>query len=101
MDLLECIQRRAMKMIRRLEHLSYEERLRELGLFSLEKRRLWGDIAAFQYLEGLIRKMEKDFSPGTVFSCSISLIDPFQHTDGYLHSNVRSIVLTHVVSKPD
>jgi len=57
MDLLEHIQRRATKMIRGIEHLSCEDRLRQLGLFSLEEEKAAGrPYCCLSVLKGGLQK---------------------------------------------
>jgi len=52
-----------------LEHLSHEERLRELGLFSLEQKRLGEDlINIHKYLERRCKEME----PGSFHWCPVT-----------------------------
>jgi len=56
-ELFKWVQRRATKTIRGMEHLFYEKRLRELALFSLQKRRLQGDLmVGFQHIKGVYKK---------------------------------------------
>jgi len=80
-------------MVRGLEYLSYEESPRELGLFSLEKRRLRGDLTvAFQYLKGPTRKLERDFLQGPVSERTRD--KGFQVKKGRFRLNIRKKLFT-------
>ena len=88
MDLLERGQRRATKLIQELEHCSCEEWLKDLGLFSLEKRRFWGHlITAFQYPKGAYRKDGKNlFSKAC---CDRTRSNGFKLSEGRFRLDIR------------
>ena len=66
MDLLECAQRRAAKMIQGMEHLPYEDSLRA-GAVRPGGEKLQGDLrAAFRYLRGAVRRKGTDSAAGSV-----------------------------------
>ena len=96
LELLEQVQRRATKMIRGMEHLSYEDRLRELDLFRLEKRRLREDlIAAFQYLKGAFKEEEDKLYTQSDSDRTVGI--GFILKEGRFRANVREKFFTHKV----
>jgi len=92
MDLLGQVQRKGTKMIRAMEHLSCGDRLRELELFSVEKRKLREDlIAAFQYLKGAYTKPGE----GLTQACSHTTRDNgFKLQEGKFRLDIRKKFFT-------
>jgi len=85
-------------MIRELEPLCWEDRLRELGLFSLGKRRLWADFrAALQYLKGPYKKDgDRLFSRAC---CDRTRSNGFKLKEGRFRLNIRKKFFTMRVVK--
>ena len=80
-------------MIRGMEHLSCEERLRDLGLFRLENRRLRGDlIAAFQYLKRAYRKDGENYFSRAC--CDRTRSDGFKLREGRFRLDTRKKFFT-------
>ncbi|PKU44213.1 hypothetical protein llap_5473 [Limosa lapponica baueri] len=98
MDLLERVQRKATKVIRGMEYLSYEDRLKELRLFSLEKRRLRRDLlVVFQYLKGLYKKNVD--RPLIRTCCNRTRRNSFKLKEGRFRLNIRKKFFMMKVAK--
>lgn len=81
-----------MKIIKGLGHHSCEDRMRELGLLSLENRRLWGDlIKTFQYLKGTTGKIGKD---SVVASSDRTRSSGFKLNKGRFRIDIRKKIFT-------
>ena len=92
-DKLERVQRRATRMVEGLESVPYKDRLRELGLCSLEKRRARGDmVAVFSYIKG--RHVEEGANLFTSALKSRTRSNGFKRQERRFHLNSREHFLT-------
>ena len=98
-DDIERIQRRATKLIHDLKDLSYEERLEELGLFTLCDRRLRGDmICLYKIFHGKTNINAKKIF--TMDSDSITRGHMFKIKQQRCHSDIRSNYFSQRVAVP-
>uniref|UniRef100_A0A803KBH9 Reverse transcriptase domain-containing protein n=1 Tax=Xenopus tropicalis TaxID=8364 RepID=A0A803KBH9_XENTR len=85
---LERVQRRATKLVKGMESLSYEERLAKLGLFTLEKRRLRGDmITMYKYIRGSYNNLSNVLFTSRSFQRTRG--HPLRLEEGRFHLNIR------------
>lgn len=95
-DRVEKVQRRATKMVHGLHHKSYEDRLKELNMYSLEERRERGDmIETYKYLTGRNRVQEN-----TIFKrkrCSRTRGHGMKLEGGRFRGNMRKNFFTERV----
>uniref|UniRef100_A0A803KA44 Uncharacterized XB5861580 n=1 Tax=Xenopus tropicalis TaxID=8364 RepID=A0A803KA44_XENTR len=85
---LERVQRRATKLVKGMESLSYEERLAKLGLFTLEKRRLRGDmITMYKYIRGSYNNLSNVLFTSRSFQQTRG--HPLRLEEGRFHLNIR------------
>uniref|UniRef100_A0A803K1Z4 Reverse transcriptase domain-containing protein n=1 Tax=Xenopus tropicalis TaxID=8364 RepID=A0A803K1Z4_XENTR len=85
---LERVQRRATKLVKGMESFSYEERLAKLGLFTLEKRRLRGDmITMYKYIKGSYNNLSNVLFTSRSFQRTRG--HPLRLEEGRFHLNIR------------